>query len=419
MKPALTAIALLVVVQLSAQSKKAYLKENRYDLLAKELDFPQTDFKILGFGAYHGSAKTEEAELRLIQALTTKGAISYYLPETDFAIAHYFNSYLSTGDTVLLRDLVLHYGVRVPQDKTVETYEKWKALKQLNDQLPTDSKLTVLGIDMLVTYKYTCKLLLELIDQRAVNSPALDQVADMLAADTTDYSPYYDSDSKAIMRAFVVAYEADPAHFNESISNQFIFNHLISNLKVTFEVFSTKREQTIYNNYLGLSEQYHFETSPQFLRFGFFHLEKEREGKQGNASFFTMLVENGIYPREKVIAVIGYLTKSRVLWDVEYDDDNQYKSHTTEGGFGIGDYKKEYFLGIDHLKKTKTSDLTLFKLNSAATPYANEVPDLIEVVMEDEASNGDAVRGTSTTDYIDYALLISHSKASTPIEKTR
>ncbi|MEQ8415922.1 MAG: hypothetical protein RIB71_15695 [Imperialibacter sp.] len=417
MTKTLTAIALLFSLQLSAQSKKDCLKENRFDLMTNEVNFPQTDFKIVGFGAYHGSAKTETAEIALLQSLTNTGTISYYLPETDFAIAHYFNSYLTSGDTVLPKDLVNHYGVRVPQDKTVETYNKWKALKQLNDQLPAENKLTVVGIDLIVTYKYTCQLLLEIIDRQTVESPTLDRVADMLAADTTDYSPYYDSDSKAVMRELVAAYETAPDSFSKGINDPFIFKHLISNLKVTFEVFSSKREETIYNNYVGLSELFDFKNKPQFLRFGFFHLEKERE--DGNASFFTMLIENGIYPREQVIAVIGYLTKSRVLWDVVYDDNNQYKSHTTEGGFGIGDYKKEYFLGIANLKKTKVSDITLFRLNNTNTPYADGEPDLIEVVMKDEPSNGEAVKGKSTTDFVDYAVLISNSKASRPIEEMR
>ena len=66
------------------QSKSDYLQNNRFDLASKEFDFPQKDFKILGFGAYHGSAKTEEVEYLLIKSLTKEGTINYYLPETDF-----------------------------------------------------------------------------------------------------------------------------------------------------------------------------------------------------------------------------------------------------------------------------------------------------------------------------------------------
>jgi hypothetical protein len=35
--------------------------------------------------------------------------------------------------------------------------------------------------------------------------------------------------------------------------------------------------------------------------------------------------------------------------------------------------------------------------------------------MKDEKSNGDAVKGMSTLDFLDYAILISDSKESIPI----
>lgn len=168
---------------------------------------------------------------------------------------------------------------------------------------------------------------------------------------------------------------------------------------------------------MHLDSIYNFKEKSQFLRFGFFHLEKQRESN--NPSFFTRLIENNIYPREKIISVMGYLTESRVLWDHVYDDNGKYQSFTTEGGFGIGDYEKEYFLGIEHLKKTKLSDMTLFLLNASNTPYSDGMPDLIEVVMTDEDYNSEAVNGKSTTEFIDYAILISNSKANTPIEELK
>ena len=74
-----------------------------------------------------------------------------------------------------------------------------------------------------------------------------------------------------------------------------------------------------------------------------------------------------------------------------------------------------YFLGIQNLKNTTLSDQTLFRLNQPHTPYNEKQPDLIEIVMKDEKSNGEAVKGMATTDFLDYAILISNSKASTPI----
>lgn len=404
--------AFIISPNASAQNKIDYLKKNRFDLEKKNFKFPQQNFNIIGFGAYHGSSKTENAEFALLNSLTKIGKIKYYLPETDFSIAYYFNEFLKTGDTLLLRDLVLNYGVRVPQEKSINTYEKWKGIKNLNDKLPKNKKIKVVGIDLLVNYKYVSKHLLELIDFQKVKQKPLQAIADMVRIDSTDYAKDYNSYSKNLLKEFVSYYEKNPTIFTNAIKDTISFNHILRNLKYTFEN-TKKREEIIYENYKNLIDIYKFDKYAQFLRFGFFHLEKQRE--DNNASFFTKLIENKIYPREKVISVIGYLTESRVLWDIVYDKDKKYKSYITEGGFGIGDYEKEYFRGIENLKNSKISDMTLFRLNGKNSPFSDKNPDLIEIVMTNDKSNGELVKGKSTTEFLDYAVLISNSDANIPI----
>jgi hypothetical protein len=398
------------------QSKIEYLKKNRFDLRLPNFTFPQKDFRIIGFGGYHGSAKTEVAEYALLKSLTRSGTVKYYLPETDFSIGHFLNQYLETGDTLFLKDLVKHYGIRVRQEGSIETYEKWKEIKKLNDSLANEDKLVVVGIDEPVTYKYAAKHLLEVANYEQNQQKLLQKVAEMVRLDTTDFSPYYPSYSKMVLRDFVDEYEKDSVNFRRYADDKPAFDHVIKNLKYTFDE-SPKRVPIIYQNYLDLSDLYDFSETSQFLRFGFSHVEKEREGDY--PSFFTMLIENEVYPPEDVLSVIGYLTKSEVLWDVIYDDEGEYKTYTTDGDQGIGDYEREYFRGIDNLKKSKVSDLTLFRLNARDTPYSDGTPDLIEIIMQDDASNGEQVRGKSTTDFVDYAVLISNSEASTPIQELK
>ncbi|WP_324026827.1 hypothetical protein QSV08_04095 [Maribacter sp. BPC-D8] len=416
MKNILVVLVAVISLHSYSQTKIDYLENNRFDMTESNFNFPQKNFNIIGFGAYHGSVKTETAEHALLTSLTKAGAVEYYLPETDFSLGHFFNTYLQTGDTLLLKDLVSNYGARVPQEQSIETYEKWKSIKNLNDKLPEKDKLTVVGIDQLVTYKYTSKHLLELIPTNTIKDTAVRNLEQMVALDTTDYSPYYDSYSKSVLKALVASYEANTETYSKSIKDTFAFNHIMQDLKYSFNP-KINREEVIFNNYVHLDSIYNFKQKPQFLRFGFFHLEKQREGN--NPSFFTRLIENNIYPRDRVISVIGYFTESRVLWDHVYDDNGEYLSFTTEGGFGIGDYEKEYFLGIEHLKKAKLSDMTLFRLNTSNTPYSAGMPDLIEIVMTDDTSNGEAVKGKSTTEFIDYAILIYNSKANTPIEEMK
>ena len=413
-KKVCSALLVLATLQSYSQTKTEYLEKNRFDLNSPDFTFPQKEFKIIGFGAYHGSAKTETAEYALLKSLTEDGTVKYYLPETDFSIGHFFNQYLKTGDTLLLRDLVENYGIGVPQEGSIETYEKWKKFKELNDSLASENKLVVVGIDNLVAYKYAAKHLLEIVDYEQNQQKSLRKVMEMVGLDTTDFSPFYPSYSKIVLKSFVDEYEKDSVEFQRYISDKFAFNHIIKNLKYTFND-SPEREQIIYQNYIHLSGLYNFAENPQFLHFGFGHLTKERE--DSDPSFFTMLIGNEVYPRESVLSVIGFLTHSEVLWDVIYDDEGEYETYTTDSDQGIGDYEKEYFRGIDNLKKSKISDLTLFRLNGKDTPYSDKIPDLIEVIMQDEESNGEQVKGKSTTDFMDYAVLISNSKAHTPIEE--
>lgn len=413
MKINILVIFIALVQATFAQSKNTYLKNSRFDLLSSNFEFPQNDFKIIGFGAYHGSQETENAENMLLEKLIQNKKIKYYLPETDFGIAYYFNQYLKTGDTIELKDLVKHYGVRVPQERTVETYNKWKKIKKINDTQNPNEKIEVVGIDLIVTYKYTSKLLVELFQNAQGNYESFDKIVEMLIIDTTDYSPDYDSYSKSILTTFLADYENNKSYFQFISKSKQITNHLIENIYLTFK--KRTREKTIFDNYLLMCQWYDFNANPQFVRMGLFHIEKDRENN--NPSFFTRLIENNIYKKEDVISIAGFLTKSTVLWDVKYDAEMNYIGYTTEGGYGIGDYWKEYFKGIKHLKNNKLSNLTLFQLYKEDSPYKNKQTDLIEIKLFLKRSNKKALKGKTTSDFFDYALLISHSAANKPIEE--
>lgn len=408
-------LCILLCLQSCTKTKVDYLKENRFDLNTTEFEFPQDNFKIIGFGAYHGSQKTEDVELALLTSLTKTGTIEYYFPETDYSTAHFFNKYLQSGDTTLLKNLIIRYGMLVPQERTIEVYEKWKKLKALNDKLPKEHKIQVLGLDVMTNYEYVSKHILELFNTTTTTEmEALKEIQNMVKTDTTSYALGDLSFAYQKLHDFVDEYEQNKTHYLSSTNDKKALQHIIRNLKTSFQK-KIDREKVIFDNYVALDKIYDFKNKPQFIRIGFFHIEKSREGKNGNPSFFARLIEHNIYSKEEVISIIGYLTKSEVVWDELYDDNGNYTGHTTEAGFGIGDYEKEYFLGIQNLKDATLSDKTLFRLNLPKTPYTEKQPDLIEIVMQDQKSNGEAVKGMATTEFLDYAILISNSKASIPI----
>lgn len=391
------------------QSKKEYLKQNASEL-NESFVYPQKKAQVFGFGAYHGSAKTEEAEIIFVRSLIKNNNLKYYFPETDCSLAYYFNEYLTTGDEKLLKDLIINYGTRVPQERSVEVFLKWKELKKINDKLPKNKKLHILGADPIVTYKYTYRHLLTLI--KDINKwPTAIKLKAAIEKDTTDFSPYYESYSKQLLKDFVTDYGSNSGKFESLISNKPVFNHLIKTIKTSFDDYY--REEEIYNNYNQISKIYKLGNNTQFFRYGFFHLLKSKEGTY--PTFFSMLIDNGIYTKDKIVSTLGYFTKSEVLWEDVFDNNGKYISSKIQGDIGIGDDPTEYFKGIDLFKDQKLSDMTLFNLSAPNNPYQLKgCSDLIQVIAKDVIEKIDYSQD-STSKFIDFALLISHSKASTSI----
>lgn len=393
-----------------SQSKIDYLKGNRYDLEDKQFKFPQSDFKVIGFGAYHGSSKTYDTERILLNAVSKQTPIKYYIPETNFCQAYFFNRFLQTGDTALLKELVLEFQTIVSQEGTIDTYRHWVNLKAVNDSL--SDKITVVGLDRINEYKFPTKLILELAEN-AESIPILIKLRSLIASDTANFSVSEKTYSQKLLKEFAEDYKANRSKY--LVSDSFIFNHVLKNVEYTFGK-RLDRDSIIVENYLSLNTKYNFNAHALFFKYGFSHLLKARE--TNHPSFFTRLIESGIYKPGQIITVIGYLTKSQVLWNKEYDNEGKYIGYQTEAGYGIGDYWKEYFKGIKDLKRTRLSDITLYKLNSENSPYKS-CTDLMEVKLFMQKSNREQLKGKATASFIDYAVLISNSVAQVPIEEMR
>ena len=179
----------------------------------------------------------------------------------------------------------------------------------------------------------------------------------------------------------------------------------------------------MYNNYLVLQKQYNLSQTKQYFRMGVYHIMKSRINS--SATFFCKLLENGIYKKEDIVSIQGYLNKSRVLWDIKYKsyfNPNSYEGYKTKGRLGYSDHIIEHFKGIRKLKRLKTSDYTFYNLKSdTINNKYNRIGNLnlIKIKSLFHGVYWKPVKGKSTLDYIDYAILISNSKANTPIEELK
>lgn len=412
MKYLFTLIILALSITAHSRSKSKYLKLNRYDMESIDFHFPKTDFNIIGFGAYHGSAKTYDAEIRLLYSLKKQNALDYYIPETNFSQAYFFQRYLETGDEELLKELVLAFQTIVSQEGTIETFEHWKNLRQLSLSY-AHHPIKVMGIDVINEYKFPIKHILLLTE----NIPNWELRNDLEKISLTNDSNFSIQNKKTteLLKDFICEYEENKSSYTQHIGDTISLHHILKNIAASFDK-GRVREQIIFENYVYLKDIYQLETKKQFAKYGFFHLEKERE--QNYPSFFTRLIEQNIYNRNKVVTIMGYLTKSEVLWEKHYECNGHYINYTTQKGYGIGDYWKEYFKGIKKLKKASLSDLTLFKLNSLDSPY-NKGADLIKVNGLFRGNSQKGLKGKATTLFIDYAILIRNSKNQVPLEELK
>ncbi|MFT6198432.1 MAG: hypothetical protein ACJAQ2_000197 [Vicingaceae bacterium] len=397
---------------LSAQNKLEYLAANRTDLASSDYLFPQSDFTLVGFGALHGSAKTYDAELNVIKALKKQDLFEYYIVETNYSQAFYFQEYLNKGDDELLKQLTLSFQTMVSQEGTIETYAHWKNLRALHLKYP-NNPIKVVGCDVVNEYRFPIKHLLALTseDTAWAQREILKQV---LNDKNADFS-FWNQDIQQKVKSFVLDYRSNKSNYETSILDLEIFDHIIAGIGHNFGK-KREREKIIFDNYMVLHAKLDLANKNQFAKYGYFHVQKNREGNY--PSFFTRLIENKVYARDKVITIMCYLTKSKVLWDKVYDKNGAYKSFTTRAGFGVSDCWRESFKGIKNLKLQRISDQTIYRLNGSTSPYNNGT-DLVELKVFLKDYNTTKLKQKNTLEFIDYAILISSSSPQLPLEEMK
>lgn len=275
-----------------------------------------------------------------------------------------------------------------------------------------ENNVKVIGIDKIASYKFSVKEIIELTNE--IENQYIDSLNILLKAQNTNWTAYYPAKTRSTIENFVSNFEENERDYLQSISDTLSFKHIIQNLKQTFE--ESSRVETYYNNYEKANQWYNLKNSLQFFRFGVFHIMKSRINN--SPSLFVKLIENKMYVANEILSIQGFLTQSKVLWDLKYDKQGQYSGYTTKAGYGISDYWLEYYKGIKWLKKKALSEITLFDLTSTSSPYKRE-DELVKIRKLLGNSFWNPEQGKSTTDYIDFAILISNSKENTPIEELK
>lgn len=105
--------------------------------------------KVILLGEIHGFADNQKLDKQLLIQLNKKTGLRHYIAEMDSTTAKMLNTYLadSIKKNEQLKQVVQAISKRIPQQSSVELFNKWSDIYDYNLTLPDSLKLVVIGID--------------------------------------------------------------------------------------------------------------------------------------------------------------------------------------------------------------------------------------------------------------------------------
>jgi hypothetical protein len=313
-----------------------YLNQNKIVLNQKTYESGQTLFddetyksNVILLGESHGAANVQSIDKEIFLHLNKKLGVRYYLAEMDSIRANRLNNFLCglEKDTVLLKKIVIDIRQRIPQQSSVELYEKWSDIYDYNTTLPDTLKLSVIGVD-------------------------------------TDF----DSDSPI------------------------------------------SRDSAMIQNFKCIVKKKKIETEQFYGLFGLFHVLQNGVNSDNFQPFGARLKTNGF----KTTSIACLYIDSKIY----LPKNNQIPTPPSEQiGFLNMDGPLVLVKGINDLKKTSNkNEATLFNLKAVKSPYFKSKK---LITMKTNFFNQVITpfnEQLSTTDFVQYAIIIRNSKALTPIK---
>lgn len=308
---------------------KVVLDKSAYDAEKQLFDDDTYASNLILLGESHGLADLQAIDKSFFLHLNQKTGLRYYVAEMDSIRANQLNTFLNGAekDTALLKQIVITIAQRIPQQSSMELYQKWADIYEYNQTLPDSLRLSVVGID-------------------------------------TDFNT------------------------KSPISRD---SAMILNFKNIITEKGLKDEQ-----FYGL--------------FGLFHVLQDGINSINAQPFAARIKTNGY----KVKSIICMNIDSEVY----FPENEQYPTPPSEKiGFLNMDGPIVLAKGINDLKKaSKSNTSTLFNLTKENSPYFSSTKLIISKSNFINQQIMPYDKNLSTTDFMQYVILIRNSNALSPIK---
>ncbi len=354
----------------------------------------------------HGYAKPHAIDFELFKHINQKIGVKYYIAEIDMAQAKTINNYLKTGDETYLNNIYNYWYNDGAQWGCKAGFNKWKKMYGYNKTLPQNKKITVLGLDNTQDLEMTLNYIVEIIKtnpykkgQLAYIDSAMQFIGKAIHRDTTKAFIKF-------MRRWNIDIDNNNVAYKKLITkNYFEFRFMISNT-----ASKKDRETKITENFITLTKEYKLGKEKFYGFWGRFHAMQD--SINGDLSFSARLKSNfkivsipifciesaSMLPTKYLPAIVAQKGTIYSKVDMVNDDSFIYKVN------GIADFKNA----------TAPNGITIFKLNSANSPFAKGLTLVNSKSDFDKTFNWNGGLQSNTLNYMHYAIMARGSTWAEP-----
>lgn len=418
----------------AGKTEQNYLRENSSFIEIEKMNF---DFdpgfyenNLFFFGSVHGSQTPQKIDFGLLKTLNQNG-VNYYAPEIDYSLAYFFNEYLNTGDAELLKFACTYQGYRVPQDGSIQLYEKWQEIYAYNTTLDEKDKLKIMGWDVRISTELCLTHLAFLAPEKPSGTGIVDSLIHFRNYDIGNFSIisgkpawksgkgwdyFFGTEKSRYFERFEEAYKKD------SIAILNAFGENANAVKRIMHVSeSNEREVIIHENFEKYALPKIQSGEKIYANYGYFHVQ---QSKINNYPPLAARVKT--HEDVKVTTILGLLTKSECYKNAKMKSMGpvyikgvkfkkaEYTGYKTSKSYD-GDGLFERVKGMSDLKKIAGSEpITLFHLNRSASPYFNSID---FAGMSRGGRKWRTEEGKNTLDYFQHVILIQDSEGNVPLEE--
>ncbi len=358
----------------------------------------------------HGYYKPNQLDAALFKQINKKNGVRYYVAEIDFSQAYYINKYLATGNEEFLKAIYLHWYNEQAQWGSKTGFEKWKSLYNYNLTLAKNKKIIVLGLDEAQDLNMNEKLLTELAGK--ANYKAGNKMIDSLLSFA---NINLDNDTlKSFIkftRRLATNITANEISYKKIFkTNYFAFQFIIKNI-----ASKKGRENKIFENFTTFYNEYKLTDKKMYGFWGRFH--GMQDSINGSLSFSAMLKKSSLPLADKIISVPVFCVESTSMLPTQFlPEMARDKGTVFSKAAMVNDDSMIYTVdGIKMFRKfVGKNENVIFKLIGASLPF-NKGLYLVESNSKfDKTFNWLGNKNAATTDYFQYAIVVSNSEWAGP-----